>query len=109
MKRLTLAIAAITALGVPATLAAAQATTLGSGDRTCVLKAGADCRGVVHPDADRRIGELCRTFCFARHFCITGSYRCGLWRRIGRSFGTGEFFAADYSPLLFIVASRRTT
>ena len=60
MKRITLPIAAAAVLAVPATLAAAQTTTLGSGDRTCVLKAGADCRGVVHRWTAEHHGDLRR-------------------------------------------------
>ena len=50
MRLRTTAILATAALGlaIPASGLANVSTTIGTGKKTCVLKPGADCRGVVH-------------------------------------------------------------
>ena len=50
MRLRTTAILATAALGlaIPASGLAEVSTTIGTGKKTCVLKPGADCRGVVH-------------------------------------------------------------
>ena len=47
-RTLTALAAAGLAVAAPVALAGQQSTTIGTGAKTCVLKPGADCRGVVH-------------------------------------------------------------
>ena len=46
------------AVAAPVALAGQQSTTIGTGKKTCVLKPGADCRGVVHPWRVEHHGNL---------------------------------------------------
>jgi len=58
MRRLPILLTAAAALALPALGTAAPSTTIGTGTKTCVLKPGADCRGVVHHWAVEHHGNL---------------------------------------------------
>ena len=73
-RRLPLAIAGAITLALPAVLAASPSTTAGTGAKTCVLRPGADCRGVRDRWTIEHHGNL-RRIRFARSTIVGADFR----------------------------------